>query len=71
MLWLREIILRLLTIASEMGIYNTEDIVVEGKDIRNLNDNDFNKVSVFARVAPSDKEIIINFCIIFKTNLNQ
>jgi len=47
------------TIAAEMGIYKPGDIVVEGKDIRSLNEEDFNKTTVFARVAPSDKEIII------------
>jgi len=48
------------TIATEMGIYKPGDIVVEGKDIKSLNEEDFNKVSVFARVAPSDKEVIIS-----------
>ena len=47
------------TIASEMGIYNQGDKVVEGKDIKELDKGEFDKVSVFARVAPSDKEIII------------
>ncbi|MHA1336772.1 MAG: cation-translocating P-type ATPase, partial [Promethearchaeota archaeon] len=48
------------TIAAEMGIYNEGDLVVEGSQIKNLENNDFNKVSVFARVAPSDKEVIVD-----------
>ncbi|MBY9009736.1 MAG: cation-transporting P-type ATPase [Candidatus Lokiarchaeota archaeon] len=47
------------TIAAQMRIYKEGDLVVEGSEISNLNDIDFNKVSVFARVNPSDKEIII------------
>jgi len=47
------------TIAAQMEIYKEGDLVVEGIDISNLNDNDFNRVSVFARVDPSDKEIIV------------
>jgi len=47
------------TIASQMRIYKEGDMIVEGSEISNLNDTDFNKVSVFARVNPSDKEIII------------
>ncbi|MHA1491275.1 MAG: cation-translocating P-type ATPase [Promethearchaeota archaeon] len=47
------------TIASQMGIYKKEDLVVEGSQIKDLNQKEFNKVSVFARVKPSDKEIIV------------
>jgi Ca2+-transporting ATPase len=47
------------TIASQMRIYKDGDLVVEGADISNINDNDFNRASVFARVDPSDKEIIV------------
>ncbi|MFX1310676.1 MAG: cation-translocating P-type ATPase [Promethearchaeota archaeon] len=47
------------TIANEMGIYKDGDIVIEGKEINSLKNEDFNIVSVFARVAPADKEIII------------
>ncbi len=47
------------TIASEMGIYRTGDLVVEGKDIKELKQDDFNKISVFSRVDPIDKEIIV------------
>ncbi len=47
------------TIAAQMRIFKEGDLVVEGADISNLDDNDFNNVSVFARVDPSDKEIIV------------
>ncbi len=47
------------TIAAQMRIYKEGDLIVEGSEITNLDDNDFNRVSVFARVNPSDKEIII------------
>ena len=47
------------TIAAQMRIYNEGDLIVESSEINNLNDKDFNRVSVFARVNPSDKEIII------------
>jgi Ca2+-transporting ATPase len=47
------------TIATQMRIYKEGDLVVEGNEISNLNDEDFNRVSVFARVDPSDKETIV------------
>jgi len=47
------------TIASEMGIYKDHDLVVEGAEIRELRHNFFKEVSVFARVEPLDKEIIV------------
>ena len=47
------------TIAAQMRIYKEGDLIVEGSEISNLSDKDFNRVSVFARVNPSDKEIII------------
>ena len=47
------------TIAAQMRIYNEGDLVVEGKDINELSDRGFKNVTVFARVAPSDKEIIV------------
>jgi len=48
------------TIASQMRIYKQGDIVVEGEKIKTLSDPEFEKVSVFARVAPLDKEIIVS-----------
>ncbi len=47
------------TIASQMGIYKEGDIVAEGAQLKDLEKTDFEKVSVFARVEPSDKEIIV------------
>ncbi|MFX1448469.1 MAG: cation-translocating P-type ATPase, partial [Promethearchaeota archaeon] len=47
------------TIASQMRIYKEGDLVVEGDEIKALSDEDFEKVSVFARVNPSDKEVIV------------
>jgi len=47
------------TIAAQMRIYKEGDLVVEGNEISNLSDEDFNQVSVFARVNPSDKEVIV------------
>ena len=47
------------TIASDMGIYKEGDRVIKGNEIINLSEEEFLKVSVFARVAPADKEVII------------
>ncbi|NVM46208.1 MAG: cation-transporting P-type ATPase [Candidatus Lokiarchaeota archaeon] len=47
------------TIAAQMRIFKEGDLVVEGSEISNLSDQDFEKVSVFARVNPSDKEVIV------------
>ncbi|MHA1294488.1 MAG: cation-translocating P-type ATPase [Promethearchaeota archaeon] len=47
------------TIASHMGIYRKGDLVIEGHQIKNLSKEDFEKASVFARVAPTDKELIV------------
>jgi len=47
------------TIASQMRIYKPNDLVIEGYEISRLNEQDFNRVSVFARVSPSDKEVIV------------
>jgi Ca2+-transporting ATPase len=47
------------TIAAQMRIYKEGDLVVEGSEISKLSNEEFNKVSVFARVNPSDKEVIV------------
>jgi len=47
------------TIASQMGIHKQGDLVIEGSQLKNPVDINFAKVSVFARVEPSDKEIIV------------
>lgn len=48
------------TIARKVGILDPDELVVEGKDIEGLSDEDFFKVSVFARVSPQDKQIIVD-----------
>ncbi len=48
------------TIATQMSIYKEGDVLAEGKQIKDLSETEFEKVSVFARVEPSDKEIIVN-----------
>jgi len=47
------------TIAAQSRIYKKGDLVVEGAKIQDLSDEDFEKVRVFARVAPTDKEVIV------------
>ncbi len=47
------------SIATQMNIYDEGDIVAEGKDILSLSPEDFSRTAVFARVSPSDKEIIV------------
>ncbi len=48
------------TIASQLNIYQKGDLVIKGREIRTLETPKLNLVSVFARVEPSDKEIIVN-----------
>jgi Ca2+-transporting ATPase len=47
------------TIATQMNIFKNGDLIVEGKDLKALNNTKLNQASVFARVEPSDKEIIV------------
>ncbi len=47
------------TIAQQVGILDPDELVIEGKEIMDLNDEDFLKVSVFARVSPQDKQVIV------------
>ena len=47
------------TIASQLGIHREGDLVIEGKELNDIKEEDFEKISVFARVEPSDKEIIV------------
>ncbi|KKL95051.1 hypothetical protein LCGC14_1858500, partial [marine sediment metagenome] len=47
------------TIANQMGIYKEGDKVAVGTQLRNFSEEDYKGVSVFARVEPSDKEIIV------------
>ncbi|MEJ2248706.1 MAG: cation-translocating P-type ATPase [Candidatus Lokiarchaeota archaeon] len=48
------------TIAKQMEIFKEGDLVTEGNGIANLSEVNFEKTSVFARVEPSDKEIIVD-----------
>ena len=48
------------TIASQMRIYKEGDSIIEGAEVSKLDNVEFNNVSVFARVNPSDKEIIVD-----------
>ncbi|TFF86313.1 MAG: cation-transporting P-type ATPase [Promethearchaeota archaeon] len=47
------------SIAEEVGIYEEGDMVVEGRELQDLSYNKYNEVSVFSRVSPEDKTIII------------
>jgi len=47
------------TIASDMGIYREGDLVITGDQVKELPLSKFNKATVFARVEPTDKEIIV------------
>ncbi len=47
------------TIAAQSRIFKKGDLVVEGAEIQDLSDEEFEKVRVFARVAPTDKEVIV------------
>lgn len=46
-------------IAEQMAIHDPGDKVIQGKDIRKLNHENFLKTSVFSRVSPADKELIV------------
>ncbi len=48
------------TIATQVGVLDPDEIVIQGKDISKLSDEDFFKVSVFARVSPQDKLVIVD-----------
>ncbi|MFX1540880.1 MAG: cation-translocating P-type ATPase, partial [Promethearchaeota archaeon] len=47
------------TIGRQLAIVKDKDYVIEGKNIQNITDAEFNHVSVFARVDPEDKQIIV------------
>ncbi len=48
-----------LAIASQIGIYHEGDKIVSGAEIKALTDEEILSVSIFARVAPEDKERIV------------
>ncbi len=47
------------TIAREVGILQKEQSVHEGKEAAELSEEEFNKTTVFARVSPQHKQIIV------------
>lgn len=47
------------TIGQQLAIVDTKHLVVEGKDARKLGDEEFERVRVFARVDPDDKQVIV------------
>jgi Ca2+-transporting ATPase len=47
------------TIGRQLAIVNEKDLVVEGKEAQAIGADDFKRVSVFARVDPEDKQVIV------------
>jgi Ca2+-transporting ATPase len=47
------------TIGKQLGIVNEDSLVIEGKDVNNVSNDKFERVSVFARVDPDDKQLIV------------
>jgi Ca2+-transporting ATPase len=47
------------TIGRQLAIVDTGDLVIEGKDAVNIPDEKFSRISVFARVDPEDKQVIV------------
>ncbi len=47
------------TIATDLGIYLQNSLVVEGSYINDISDEDFARTNVFARVNPDHKQIIV------------
>jgi P-type Ca2+ transporter type 2C len=47
------------SVATEVGMIDGSQLVVEGTQINNLSDEDFLNVAVFARTSPDDKKAIV------------
>ncbi|MHA1775201.1 MAG: cation-translocating P-type ATPase [Promethearchaeota archaeon] len=48
-------------IAEKIGIYSPEqDLAVEGAELENLSDEDFQRTTVYGRVSPEHKQIIVS-----------
>jgi len=47
------------TIATDLGIFSANSIVIEGSEVNNVSDEDFARTNVFARVNPDHKQIIV------------
>jgi Ca2+-transporting ATPase len=48
------------TIGRQLAIVGTDDLIIEGKDAITVSEKEFNRVSVFARVDPEDKQVIVD-----------
>ncbi|MDD1775980.1 MAG: HAD-IC family P-type ATPase, partial [Candidatus Methanomethylicus sp.] len=48
------------SIASQVGIIDQNDLIVEGREVQALSEIDFSKVSVFARISPKEKIAIVD-----------
>lgn len=47
------------TIASDLGIFGENSLVAEGHQVHDLNDDDFVRTNVYARVNPDHKQVIV------------
>ena len=48
------------SIAKTLGIWSEGDKIIEGSQLKDLSNDEIIKASVFARVAPEHKQIIVN-----------
>ena len=47
------------TIATDLGVYTENSLVAEGHQVEDLNDEDFARTNVYARVNPDHKQVIV------------
>lgn len=47
------------TIATDLGIFDANSIVVEGSQVNSVTDDEFARTNVFARVNPDHKQVIV------------
>ncbi|TFG31413.1 cation-transporting P-type ATPase [Candidatus Thorarchaeota archaeon] len=47
------------TIATDLGVYKENSLIAEGYQVEDINDEDFARTNVFARVNPGHKQIIV------------
>jgi len=47
------------TIATDLGVFSENSLVVEGSHVLDINDEDFARTNVFARVNPDHKQVIV------------
>ncbi len=47
------------TIATDLGVFSANSLVVEGSKVLDINDADFARTNVFARVNPDHKQVIV------------